>query len=274
MDIFENKNSNDDFLIGSQNKPVEEIKPQPQESMENNIPENAIPDIVENKENAIDPKDIEFFDPNNELEEFNNNEDGTDRDKYAEDGRENDILDLEDGDRDTFQLSDDIISNLEAVNDDFASEIEAEKTKKIEEEKKQTGKDKEEAEEEMELKPLEDSEEKLDDIINLNLGNIEEFLQTNAKTTGEPANKEKPTPEPDKKENNKNEISNNGTGENSSNGAPLPIGILDDFEINEDLWDELNLSDELKEKVTNRVKIEIKAFIQDHLIPVIEKIIK
>ena len=46
------------------------------------------------------------------------------------------------------------------------------------------------------------------------------------------------------------------------------------IKLNEELWDELNLPDDLKNKIKIRVRMEIKTFLRDNLIPIMEKIIR
>ena len=158
------------------------------------------------------------------------------------------------------------INELEQINDDFLSEIQAEKAKEIEEEKKkiklETGDD--EKEEEMELKPLE-VDESLTDIIGLCADNIEEYLKSNGKSICAVEDKEQKEVKNDKKlEETKNE----------NNSKNISFNALDGFHINEELWSELKLSNETMEKIENRVKIEIKSFFVYNLIPILKDIIK
>ena len=50
--------------------------------------------------------------------------------------------------------------------------------------------------------------------------------------------------------------------------------IIKNIKLNEELWDELNLPDDLKNKIKIRVRMEIKTFLRDNLIPIMEKIIR
>ncbi len=180
-----------------------------------------------------------------------------------------------------FKLSDDVLNDLEAVNDDFAAEIKAEKEKELEEARKNSGQDKDDKEEELNLKPIE-AEEKLSDIINLNLGNIEEFLKNNGKSYCDLKEKKENLDEiahrDDNVEENKEEKTQKQEEitqalDNSEQNIPAD-SILNNFKLNNDLWDELHMSEELQNKVTKRVKIEIKSFIKDNVIPLLEKITK
>lgn len=180
-----------------------------------------------------------------------------------------------------FKLSDDVLNDLEAVNDDFAAEIKAEKEKELEEARKNSGEDEDNKEEELNLKPIE-AEEKLSDIINLNLDNIEEFLKNNGKSycdlkekkenLNEIANRNDNVEE-SKEEKTQKQEETAQTLDNSEQNIPAD-SILNNFKLNNDLWDELHLSEELQNKITKRVKIEIKSFIKDNVIPLLEKITK
>lgn len=176
-----------------------------------------------------------------------------------------------------FKLSDDVLNDLEAVNDDFAAELRAEKEKELEEARKNSGQDETEKEEELNLKPIE-AEEKLSDIINLNLGNIEEFLKNNGKSYCDLKEKKENLNELTNKNDSQEEKTQNpeeSAKEISDKDRNIPTdSILNNFKLNSDLWDELKLSDELQDKVTKRVRIEIKSFIKDNLIPLLEKITK
>ena len=153
-------------------------------------------------------------------------------------------------------LSSDILNDLEKINDDFALEI---KAKQIEEErkKKQELGIEDEKKENFDLKPLVD-DDKLQDIADLNPDNIGAFLKKN----GKEITNIKPNQQINQKENKQTPHIN------------LPKNLFDNFNIDVKLWQELGIDDENIDKIKHRVQIEIKNFIKDNLIPLLESIIK
>ena len=180
-------------------------------------------------------------------------------------------------------MSEDLLQDLETVNDDFKSEIEAEKAKAIEEAKKNAGIEDEEEDKELDLQPLK-SEGKLDDIKNLSLDNIEEFLKNNGKAYCDMVNEKNSNQDDNKAKEEKDieqtNMDNKKTAsidniENKDADSKLSLNInninlLNNFTLNEDIWKELNLDQELQNKVLTRVKLEIKSFIKSVLIPFLE----
>ena len=148
-----------------------------------------------------------------------------------------------------------LLSDLEAINDDFAAEIQAKKEKELAESRKKEGIE-EEKEEELDLKPLQD-DEKLTDIMNLSADNIGDFLEQNGKTLD--------VIEEKKEEELKEE---------TENGNVALTNLFEKFELHADLWDELKFQSEMLDKIKVRVKLEIKQFIREELIPLLNSLIK
>lgn len=148
-----------------------------------------------------------------------------------------------------------LLNDLEAINDDFAAEIQAKKEKELAESRKKEGIE-EEKEEELDLKPLQD-DEKLTDIMNLSADNIGDFLEQNGKTLD--------VVEEKKEEELKEE---------TENGNVALTNLFEKFELHADLWDELKFQSEMLDKIKVRVKLEIKQFIREELIPLLNSLIK
>ena len=148
-----------------------------------------------------------------------------------------------------------LLSDLEAINDDFAAEIQAKKEKELAEARKKEG-IKEEKEEELDLKPLQ-ADEKLTDIMNLSADNIGDFLEQNGKTLD--------VAEEKKEEELKEETENDNVA---------LTNLFENFELHADLWDELKFQSEMLDKIKVRVKLEIKQFIREELIPLLNSLIK
>ena len=88
-----------------------------------------------------------------------------------------------------------------------------------------------------------------------------------------------------KDDTNTNTIDNNynlDKNKNISNKKTANNYILNDYEntsfkniqLDDDLWKELNLPDDIMDKIKIRVKIEIKTFLREELLPILEKIIR
>jgi hypothetical protein len=157
-----------------------------------------------------------------------------------------------------FSVNDVDISDLNKINDDFVPEIKAEKLKIEEEEEKRTGektKEREEQEEKKEeedmiLQPLKD-DDKLEDIAELDSSNIDEFLKNNGKLF--------------QQTNDSNNIAN------ENNKDEICDKALADIKLDESLWHDLNLTNETKEKLIENIKIEIKKFCKNNLLPLLKK---
>lgn len=173
---------------------------------------------------------------------------------------------------------DTLVQDLEVINDDFVQEIQEEKEKKILEEKKREEAEKKEEKEieNIELTPVVNTEKDNNDLANLNLDNLDDFLKKNSKNTEsnaeesvddsanvieEEMDSKKETIQEDDFDNFDEEYKNNSS-------------IIKNIKLNEELWDELNLPEDLKNKIKIRVRMEIKTFLRDNLIPIMEKIIR
>ena len=228
-------------------------------------------------------------------------------------------LQVEDHNNTTYKndnvLSDEnLVNDLEAINDDFEQEIREQKEKEEEEARKkaemESGESKEE--ENMELKPIVENNTEKNDIADLNLDNIEEYLRKNAKNIKDNENNFKAkadnilnkhrllkqnedleqdeysvkdtnnTVEYDEDYSNKEDKNCNNKSTDNQQLTKNYKNIDDKYgdesykniKLNEELWEELDLPEDLKNKIKIRVKIEIKTFLRENLMPIIEKIIR
>ncbi|HSQ97303.1 MAG TPA: hypothetical protein VLL98_01130 [Rickettsiales bacterium] len=209
-------------------KNIEEKEPQTQvsEKKENDTKFEVNEEIKEPEEPKKTAEDIKYVKHNN----------------YDEDAKNNLSCVLN-----NFYIDENDVADLERVNDDFAPEIEAEKIKIEEEEKKKTGEVEEKEEKKMELEPLK-SDSKLEDIAELDVSNIEEFLKKNGKLF----------PQADK-------------NVETNNEDDIYSKELNNFKLDENLWSDLKLTNETKEKILNKIKIEMKTFLKNNLIPILKK---
>lgn len=167
--------------------------------------------------------------------------------------------------------SDVLVEELETVNDDFVQEFKEEKEKQLLEEKKKAEIEAEEHKEDtVKFTPIIEEEKKQNDLANLNLDNIEDFLKKNSKNI-ENKKYEKVIDEQDFSNISEKKVKNDETNNNDEIDNK---NLIKDIKLNEELWDELNLSEDLKNKIKIRVRMEIKTFLMYNLIPILEKIIR
>ena len=175
-------------------------------------------------------------------------------------------------------MPDTLVQDLEAINDDFVQEIQEEREKKILEEKKREEAEKKEEKEieNIELTPVVNTEKDNNDLANLNLDNLDDFLKKNSKNAENNADKlvDNSTNVIEEEMDSKKETIQEDNFDNFDEEYKNNSSIIKNIKLNEELWDELNLPDDLKNKIKIRVRMEIKTFLRDNLIPIMEKIIR
>lgn len=175
-------------------------------------------------------------------------------------------------------MPDTLVQDLEAINDDFVQEIQEEREKKILEEKKREEAEKKEEKEieNIELTPVVNTEKDNNDLANLNLDNLDDFLKKNSKNAESNADElvDNSTSVIEEEMNSKKETIQEDNFDNFDEEYKNNSSIIKNIKLNEELWDELNLPDDLKNKIKIRVRMEIKTFLRDNLIPIMEKIIR
>lgn len=173
---------------------------------------------------------------------------------------------------------DTLVQDLEVINDDFVQEIQEEKEKKILEEKKREEAEKKEEKEieNIELTPVVNTEKDNNDLANLNLDNLDDFLKKNSKNTESNAEEsvDDSTNVIEEEMDSKKETIQEDDFDNFDEEYKYNSSIIKNIKLNEELWDELNLPEDLKNKIKIRVRMEIKTFLRDNLIPIMEKIIR
>lgn len=217
--------------------------------------------VIENKTKT----DIETAEEQEEEEEEKEIEE-----EEAEDKNKKDNKISEDSDYifNNFSICDKDIADLEKINDDFASEIEAERIKTEQEEKKRIGEVEEEKKDNMELEPLK-GDDKLGDIAELNLNNIEEFLKKNGKITCQVDKQKEETDKIDEKNPIDNEIKETETTKPNLD-MKLFDKALNNLKLDDELWNSMKLSNEAKKKILDKVKSEIKKFLKNNVIDLLK----
>ena len=118
------------------------------------------------------------------------------------------------------------------------------------------------------------------DLANLNLDNLDDFLKKNSKNAENNAENnakelvDNSTNVIEEEMDNKKETIQEDNFDNFDEEYKNNSSIIKNIKLNEELWNELNLSDDLKNKIKIRVRMEIKTFLRDNLIPIMEKIIR
>ncbi|MDD2840114.1 MAG: hypothetical protein PHY80_03215, partial [Rickettsiales bacterium] len=210
--------------------------------------DSTLKDDVENEEDSDEENEDE------EEDNLDTSEDGSVKNK---DDTSND-----------FSICDKDIADLERVNDDFASEIAAERKKTEQEEKKRIGEVEEEEKENVELEPLK-NDGKLENIAELNLSNIEEFLKKNGKQLcqlNEETKQEDKTVNKKVDEKSTTKVKNNDDTKKPNIGMNLFDKALNNLKLDENLWNSLKLSNEAKKKILDKVRAEIRKFIKNNVV--------
>jgi len=255
--IDNDKKAVEDELFNEKDNSIDSIK-------DNQIKSEKNQSSVTNDENddliSLNRKEsIKNVGQKNENKSVKTEDEGEIEEEEAELSAEKKGSEKEENNEDVCYIPQDVnfdVSELEAIDDDFLSEIQAERAEEEQKIKKRLGIEDENKEENLnvDLKPLEDNDTSLDNIMELSPENIEKFLKN--KNKGDEKNNESfDTVNASKSVNEKDEEINSDT---------LSDNILENFELNDELWNNLNLTKKMKEKIKFNVKAEIKNFIDNN----------